>query len=321
MARTVILSTKGSAQIAENIRKSLGISKSDFVIVEEKAFGGGENYYRIDIGKRTELFGTNVIIVGSTPTDADLLFMYRVGCAAAKMGSNQRIFVIPFLGYSTMERAVKPGEIVTLKTVARMLSSIPNTRLGNTFLMMDLHAGGTEHDFEGDCVPMELYGEKPLQRAIRRLKLKRAVVCTADLGRTKWANTFANALGCKLAMLRKTRDGEHTEVHEVIGNVDGYDIVLYDDMGRSFGSVFKACDAYRKLGGKNMYVVVSHLAMNDESVIDAILASPIKKVIALDTHPMAYHPKVVANPKRFIIMPTADIFGASIRQILGMEEK
>lgn len=163
---TVMLTTRASRYLALGIAKHLNVG---FYGTHREIFGGGENYFRIDVPQRTSLMGKDIIFVGSTHTDEDFSELYRVGCALAGYGARKRIFVIPFFGYSTMERAVNPGEVVTAKTNARILSSIPNVGLGNTFLMLDLHKASIVHYFEGDCVRSELYTENILMDAIKEL--------------------------------------------------------------------------------------------------------------------------------------------------------
>ncbi|MBU6389873.1 ribose-phosphate pyrophosphokinase-like domain-containing protein, partial [Patescibacteria group bacterium] len=121
-----IFSTQSSRYLAELIASRLS-DTSRLERTERWAFDDGEQYYRLDIAGRTELMGRDAIFVSSTHTDHDLLEMYRVGCGLADHGTARRIFVIPYFGYSTMEREVQLGEIVTAKKNARLLSAMPNT--------------------------------------------------------------------------------------------------------------------------------------------------------------------------------------------------
>lgn len=107
-----------------------------------------------------------MVYVSSTHNDEDLLELIRVGSALAGYGSRKRIFCIPFFGYSTMERAVKLGEVVTAKVNCRLLSAIPNTASGNTFLFLDLHVAGLLHYFETDCVRALLTAVDLLEEAL-----------------------------------------------------------------------------------------------------------------------------------------------------------
>jgi len=93
------------------------------------------------------------------------------------------------MGYSTMERAVHAGEIVSAKTNICMMSSIPSSGLGNVFLFLDLHVEGLLHYFEGPCNRVELYAEQILLDGIRQLGLPSFMFASADLGRPKWVSS------------------------------------------------------------------------------------------------------------------------------------
>ena len=104
------------------------------------------------------------------------------------------ILVIPYFGYSTMERAAKPGEVVTAKTIARQLSAMPKASRGNWVLLMDLHSTGIVYYFEGDIVTLELYAESKVLEAIRGLRLPDLCLASTDMGRAKWVEALANRL-------------------------------------------------------------------------------------------------------------------------------
>eukprot|EP00850_Spirogloea_muscicola_P016415 SM000133S26781 [mRNA] locus=s133:22959:25284:- [translate_table: standard] len=189
-ANYVVYSSEASAYLADAIAGELGLQRRGIV---RNVFTGGEKYYRIDMDERYELVGKDVVYVCSTTTDDELLELVRVGCAFAAYGSRRRIFVIPFLGYSTMERQVKPGEVVTAKVNARIMSSIPNSKLGNIFLFMDLHVQSLLQYLEGPSVRMEIYAEHALLEAIRaHIDLSHPFMfASADLGRPLWVSFSA----------------------------------------------------------------------------------------------------------------------------------
>lgn len=132
MHNLLILSTEASRYFARLISQSLGAGCQ--TEIERRVFGGGERYFRIGTRERTDLLGKDVIFVGSTHTDDDLEELYRVGRALVGYGARRIIFVIPFFGYSTMERAANPGDVVSAKTAACKLSSIPNGDFATPFL-------------------------------------------------------------------------------------------------------------------------------------------------------------------------------------------
>ena len=217
--KTVILCTEASAYFANPFTRML--PESEIVPVTRKKFGDGERYFKVDIADRMGFFGKDVVIVGSTHSDDDFNEVCRVGTAAAKYGARRIVYVIPFFGYSTMERAVKPGEIVTAKINARQLSQLPQGDVRNCFLMMDIHTAGLIHYFEGECLRFELYAEPVLTRAVRDLALTNFMFASADLGRPPWVESFAKRFSTSIAFVRKSRDFETTKVDDVIGDVAG----------------------------------------------------------------------------------------------------
>ncbi|OGF25129.1 hypothetical protein A2303_02135 [Candidatus Falkowbacteria bacterium RIFOXYB2_FULL_47_14] len=313
--KIAIFSTEASLYFAELVAARLGIPTVGRV--ERKIFGGGERYYRLSIDDRAELFGRTAIFVGSTNTDEDFHELYRVGCALAGYGTARRIFLIPFMGYSTMERAVLPGEIVTAKANIRILSSIPNTGLGNAFFHFDLHVGGLVHYYEGDCLRFELYGGDLLVGALEKIRFNDFMFASADLGRPLWVKYFAERFKVPdMAFVHKTRRGEETEVDLVIGDVDGKNVIIYDDMSRSFKTLIDAANAYLSKGARSVSAVLSHLAPNSDEVIKKIIASPLKWVVHTNSHPMSRNP-LVANMDKFIGADISGLYANAIRPLLS----
>ena len=303
-----VLSTEASIYLAALIAKKLGTTHRHTV---RRLFSNGERYYKVDIEDTKELAGKDVVFVGATHTDDDLLELYRVGSSLADLGTRRRIFVIPYFGYSTMERADMPGEVVTAKTNARLLSTIPNTNLGNVFLFLDLHKRGLLHYFEGDSLAVELSAENLFIAAIKKLKLKKFMMASADLGTPGRIQSLANHFNTDIAFVRKTRDFEKTKVVAVIGDVKGHDVVIYDDMVRSGSSLIQAAQAYKAQGAQRIFAVTSHLALNNEEVIQTLKDSPIEKVITTNSHPMSQL-GAVKSGKFFDVLDTASLFSTGI---------
>ncbi|MBI5732413.1 ribose-phosphate pyrophosphokinase [Candidatus Jorgensenbacteria bacterium] len=313
MENTLIFSTAASLYFAKLLARHLGIGTRE---IETTVFGGGEIYYRLGLTDFTELFGRNVIFVGSTHSDLEIEELYRVGCSLAMYGAQRRIFVVPFFGYSTMERAKLPGEVVTAKIIARKFSSIPNTGFGNVFLFMDLHTPGLVHYFEGDCMRSELYAEPVLVRSIKEHCVNPKVFGSADLGRPAWVRRFAKHFGARLVFIDKEREGEKVRPTAVIGNVRGSTVFIYDDMLRSGDTLIQGAEAYLTHGAERTLGVVSHAAFNDEKAIAYIEESPIEKIITTNTHPMSQHPRIGSSDK-FIVSDVSPIYAATIAKILG----
>lgn len=324
----VVFCTEASRYLARNIARELNCPLGG---VERKVFDDGEQYYRIQIDTTGGIAGKDVIYVASTNTDAALLELYRVGCALASYGTRRRFFVIPYFGYSTMERAVKPGEVITAKVNARMLSSIPNSGLGNIFLFCDLHVSGLLQYFEGPCQVHEVYGQEPLLTAISKeigveplpVTARGAIAVpteeenptlvfgSADLGRPLWVESFAKRFKAGMAFIRKKRNMNKTEVQGVpIGDVKGKKVVIYDDMTRTAGTLIKAAEAYLANGATEVIAVLSHLALANKGIIKKLEDSPIKKIIATNTHPMSQDPAVKDSKKIEIVDVTKEFVNA-----------
>ncbi|MEK9173383.1 MAG: ribose-phosphate diphosphokinase [Patescibacteria group bacterium] len=314
MSSPLIFSTEASSSLAKKIALHLGMAGT-MGQIDRRIFPGGERYYRIGIDDRAGLMGKDVVFIGSTHDDQSLLELHRVGCALAGYGARRRIFVIPFFGYSTMERAKLPGEVVTAKTNMRILSSIPNTGEGNIFLFLDLHSESLIHYLEGDCLRFELYAEPFIRRAVTALGLENFVFGSADLGRPKWIKSYAKHFGVPIVLVNKDREFEITKVNAVIGNPAGKTIIIYDDMIRGGLSLIDAAEAYLAEGAKDVYAVVTHLALTSESVVQKLEASPIVKIIGTNSHPMS-RSEVVQESKKISVIDISSVFAQTIAKLL-----
>jgi len=310
--KPVIISTEASRYFSKELLKNL--SEAEFIDTERKYFGDGEKYYRIMTQQRDELLGRDVILVASTHTDDDFAEVMRVGTAAAQYGAHRLIFVMPFFGYASMERASRPGEVVTAKVHATQLSNIPQGDTRNVFFMLDLHTAGLVNYFEGSSLRFELYAEKIFLEAIKKLNLKSFIFASADLGRPRWVTSYANHFQTDVAFIRKVRQFEDTKIDAVIGEVENKIVIIYDDMIRSGSTLINAANLYLDRGAKEVYAIISHLALNDIGVVKKIESSSISKIITTNSHPMSQI-KIVKNSKKFEIMDVSELFCDAIKRL------
>lgn len=316
MKEPLIVTTESSRYFAELISKQLGIEIQE---VKKKYFAGGELYHRFLNENRFAFLNREIVLVTSTNTDENIETLYRYGCALQKFGASKLIFVVPFLGYSTMERAVKPNEIISLKTFARKMSFIPQAPGGNYFLMMDLHVDTTPQFFEGNINPFQLYAEPVITKAIKEViapDFNNLVIASADLGRPYWVKTYANMFNAKMAFVDKTRFEDNTEVFAVIGSVEGKDVIIYDDMTRSGGTLINAGNAYLKEGAISVSAVLSHAAFDNIQVADLLDKSPLRTIITTNTHPMSQEP-IIPFSDKIHALDVSSVFTDVISQILG----
>jgi len=252
--------------------------------IERRRFPDGERYQRI----LSPVAGRDVAIVGGTVSDDATLEIYDAACAAVKYGARSLTLIIPYFGYSTMERAVRAGEVVTAKTRARLLSSIPDAPFGVRIVLCDLHADGIPHYFEGNTRAVHLYAKPTTLAAIRDAGRGDYVLGAPDAGRMKWVESLAQELGVPAGVVLKRRiDGEHTEVTAISAAVQGKRVVIYDDMIRTGGSIVHAAQAYRAAGASAVAVVATHGVFPPGAVQRLRDSNSIESVCVTDSHPRA----------------------------------
>lgn len=252
--------------------------------IEVKEFPDGERYQRI----LTDVSDRSIALVGGTISDADTLEIYDIACALVKSGARHLNLVVPYFGYSTMERAEKPGEVVTAKTRARLFSAIPQAALGNRVTLLDLHADGIPYYFEGGITPVHLYAKPIITKAVRKLGGKNFVLASTDAGRAKWVQSLANDLGVEASFVFKRRlDSSTTRVLATCADVNQRDVVIYDDMIRTGSSLLNAAEAYRKGGAKSISAVTTHGVFPGDSFPRIKERSLLRRIICTDSHPRA----------------------------------
>jgi len=252
-------------------------------VVARKTFPDGEHYLRID----TDPTDRDVILVGGTVDDAATLELYDLACGLVTGGAYRLRIVMPFFGYSTMERSVKFGEIVTAKTRARLLSSVPMASRGTQVFLLDLHVSAIAHYFEGGIRPIHIYGKSLVTAAARRLGGDSFVLACTDAGRAKWVESLANDLDVPVAFVYKRRHDDETEVTGVSAQVAGKRVVIYDDMIRTGGSLLNAAKAYRDAGAVAIDAVATHGLFPGDSLGRLENSGLLGKIIVTDSHPRA----------------------------------
>lgn len=254
--------------------------------IDVKLFPDGERYQRI----LTSVNGRDVALIGGTISDTDTLEIYDLAYALIKYGARSIRLIFPYFGYSTMERAIKPGEVVTAKSRAVMFSSLPRTSLGNHFYFFDLHSEGIPHYFEGQALISHIYCKPIIIEAAQNLADEGFVMACTDAGRAKWVESLANEMGVNAAFVFKRRvSGETTEVTSISADVQGKDVVIYDDMVRTGGSLINAAKAYKAAGAKNIYTITTHGLFTNNAIEKIKSSGVIEKVVTTNSHPNSLH--------------------------------
>ncbi len=280
--KTIVFSTQNYQYLKEEILQNTAHFEQGEI--EIKTFPDGEHYYRI----LSEVEYKEVALIGGTISDKDTLELYDIACGLVEGGARKLNIVIPFYGYSTMERAVKKGEIVTAKTRARLLSAVPQAYFGNRVIFIDLHSEGIPHYLEGGIRAIHLYAKPIISIIATKLAGENFVLASTDAGRAKWVESLANDIGVEAAFVYKRRmSGSSTKVTGVNAEVKGKIVVIYDDMIRTGGSLLQAARAYKEAGAEKIYVLATHGIFPEGAINKLKISSLIERIVVTNTHPNA----------------------------------
>ncbi len=279
--KPLVFSTAAYGYLGEAMAKQGGWEQGT---IARKTFPDGEHYLRLD----TDPADRDVILIGGTVDEKSTLELYDLACGLVTDGAFRLRMVIPFYGYSTMERPIRPGEVVTAKTRARLLSSIPMASRGTQVFMLDLHVASIAHYFDGDIRTIHVYGKSLVTAAARRLGGTDFVLACTDAGRAKWVESLANDLHVEPAFVYKRRvDGSSTEVTGVSAQVAGRHVVIYDDMIRTGGSLLGAAAAYQEAGAVRIDAIATHGLFPGDSLTRIRDSGLLGRIIVTDSHPRA----------------------------------
>ena len=281
MHEPLVFSIAAYDHLADAIASGAGWERG---VVARKQFPDGERYLRIE----SDPADRDVIIVGGTIDDPTTLELYDLACGCVSGGAYRLRMVIPFFGYSTMERSVRHGEVVTAKTRARVLSSIPMASRGTQIFLLDLHVDAIANYFEGGMRAIHVYGKPLVLEAARRLAPQGLVLASTDAGRAKWVESLANDLQCDVAFVYKKRiSGDETHVTGVSAQVAGKHVVIYDDMIRTGGSLIAAAEAYRDAGAARIDAIATHGVFPGDSLAKLRASGLFGSIAVTDSHPRA----------------------------------
>lgn len=281
-AKKLLFTTATYAYLEPSFLASGDFERGDVV---RKTFPDGERYLRLD----AESWGRDVVLLGGTPNDLDWLEVYDLGCAISRAGARSLSIVMPYFGYSTMERASLPGEVVTAKTRARLISAVPPCEAGTRVFLFDLHTDGIPFYFGDAHVTHHIYGAPLTGAMIRRAGGDDFVLGATDAGRAKWVQSLAGTLGVEPAFVYKSRDSGSGKlsVTGINADVKGRTVVIYDDMIRTGSSLLQAGRAYLNAGASAVHAVASHLVLPGDSLQKLRNGGVFQSISGTDSHPGA----------------------------------
>jgi ribose-phosphate pyrophosphokinase len=275
--------------------------------VERRSFPDAERYLRVLDDPR----GRDVVLLGGTPSDLDWLELYDLGYAISRAGARTLTIVMPYFGYSTMERVNHPGEVVTAKTRARLISAIPPCEGGTRVVLFDLHTSGIQFYFSDSHVTHHVYGSPVIRSGIERIAAGRPYVLGAtDAGRAKWVESLAARVQAEPAFVYKRRDptSGKLSVTGINADVSGKLVIIYDDMIRTGSSLVQAAQAYRNAGAREVHAIASHLVLPGDSLERLLGSGLVQSVGGTDSHPRSAR---VAE-RGGLILPVAELLAKAL---------
>ena len=248
-----IFSGNSNKPLAQEICNYLGVPLGDALVT---SFPDSESFVRFNENIR----GTDVFLIQSTSSPAnhnvmELLIMID----AAKRASAARVTaVLPFFGYARQDRKDQPRVPITSKLVANLLVAAGVNRI----LTMDLHAQQIQGFFD---IPVDhLYASPVFFEDLSSRDTENLTIFSPDVGGMKMANAYAEVLGCPLGFVAKRRTGASTvEAMNLVGEVEGREILLVDDMTETAGTLTAAAKILKERGAQKVSALVSHCMLNE----------------------------------------------------------
>lgn len=270
----ILFSTRQSRVLAENIAECYGKELGNCKIIE---FSDGELQPSFEQSVR----GARVFLIGSTHQPDSNLMEILLMCDAAKRASADKItVVIPYFGYARQDRKDTPRVPIGAKLVANLLTAAGATRV----MTMDLHADQIQGFFE---IPVDhLYASNILVDYVKKANLPNLMLASPDMGGAKRANAYARHLGTDIVICYKERKkANKVQNMTLIGDVQGKDVILLDDMVDTAGTITKAADLMMEKGATSVRAMATH-ALLTGNAIEKIENSALEELIVTDTIPL-----------------------------------
>jgi len=240
--------------LAQEICDYLGVPLGDATV---NSFPDGESFVRIEENIR----GMDVFIIQSTsnPANQNLMELFIMIDAAKRASASRITAVIPFYGYARQDRKDQPRVPITSKLVANLLVSAGASRI----LTVDLHAQQIQGFFD---IPVDhLYASPVMFEYLKNIDCENLTLFSPDVGGMKMASAYAHFLKVPLGFIAKRRtDAETVEAISLVGDTEGRDILIVDDMTETAGTLCAAAELLKKNGARKVFAAVSHGVLNEK---------------------------------------------------------
>ncbi len=293
MSKLKIFSGRANQPLALRIAKEAGAQLGE---VEIKNFSDGEVWVKYADNIR----GDDVFIIQSTQPPAENLLELLVLMDAARRASARRLTaVIPYFGYARQDRKDQPRVSVTAKLVANLITASGADRV----ITMDLHAPQIQGFFD---IPVDhLYASAIFTDHFRKKNIPNLAVASPDVGGIKMARSYAKRLESDLILIDKRRPkANEAEVMNIIGEVEGRNILIVDDLIDTAGTFCNAAQALKEHGALDIYGACTHPILSGKA-LERIAKTPIKEIVVTDSIP-------VQNSEKIAVRSAAKLFAEAI---------
>ena len=300
-----IFSCAGSRYLAEKIAKALNINLGNSSVTH---FSDGEFQPAFDESVR----GATVFIVQSTFPPVDNLFELLLMIDAARRASAYKVIaVMPYFGWARQDRKDRPRVSIGAKLVANLLHAAGCDRVMTT----DLHADQIQGFFD---FPVDhIYASSVFLPYIHDLKLEKLSVAAPDMGGAKRANAYARLLECPMIICHKSREKANVVGSmTAIGDVEGRNIIILDDMVDTAGTIAKAADMMMQKGALSVRAMATHAVLSGPAY-ENIARSTLAELIVTDTIPLRNGAN--QDVSKIKVLSIAELFADIIQKVYSYQ--
>lgn len=267
----MVMTGTANPNLSQKISEELGQPLCDLTV---RRFADGEIFVRIDENVR----GRDVFIIQPTSPPAENLLELLLMIDAAKRASAARVTaVVPYFGYARQDRKDQPRVSIAAKLMANLIVAAGADRL----ITIDFH----QHQLQGffDIPVDHLYAAPAFMGHYRAKELENVVVVATDVGAAKMARGYAKRMGAGFAIVDKRRTGPNqAEVVNIVGEIEGKNCIIPDDMVDTAGTMVNAVEALRERGAKEIYCIATHPLLSGPAV-ERLVGADVAELTVTDT--------------------------------------
>ena len=300
-----LFACKASKDFALKVAKALNLELGDSDVI---TFSDGEFQPSYNESVR----GATVFIVQSTFPPTDNLFELLLMIDAAKRASAHRVIaVMPYFGWARQDRKDKPRVSIGAKLVANMLAAAGCDRV----MTCDLHADQIQGFFD---FPVDhIYASAVFLPYLQKLNIENLAIAAPDMGGAKRANAYARYLQCPVIICHKSREKANVVGSiTAIGEVEGKNVVIVDDMIDTAGTLAKAANVLKEMGALSVRACATHPVFSGPAY-DRIAESALEEVIVSDTIPLSSDP--TKDKSKITVLTMTDMFADIIDKVYNYD--